>query len=59
MAKKAADREYVWLQCTECGDLNYRISVNLKGGMPEKLKAGLNKYCPRLRKHTIHNEKKK
>ncbi len=57
--KKSAGREYMWLQCSESGDLNYRTSINAKGGMPEKLKAGLMKYCPRLRKHTLHKIKKK
>jgi len=28
--KKAAAREYLWLQCTETGDLNYRTEVNTK-----------------------------
>ena len=59
MAKKSADREYVWLQCTECGDLNYRTSVRVKGGMPEKVKAGVKKYSPRLRKHMMHKIKRK
>lgn len=60
MAKKKSDaREYVWLQCTECSDLNYRTQVNVKGGIPEKLKAGLNKYSPRLKKHTLHKIKRK
>ncbi len=59
MAKAKAAREWVWLRCTETGDLNYRISVNLKGGMPEKLKAGLRKYSSRLRKHTLHKIKRK
>ncbi|HIC22255.1 MAG: 50S ribosomal protein L33 [Planctomycetota bacterium] len=53
------NREYVWLQCTETGDLNYRTQVNVKGGLPEKLKAGLKKYSPRLRKHTLHKIKRK
>jgi len=57
--KKSAAREYVWLQCTECDDLNYRTQVNAKGGLPEKLKEGLRKYSPRLRKHTIHKIKRK
>jgi len=57
--KKAAAREHVWLQCTDCGDLNYRTSVNVKGGLPEKLKEGLNKYCPRTRAHTAHKIKRK
>ncbi len=52
-------REYLWLQCTETGDLNYRTEVNTKGGMPEKLKEGFSKYSPRLRKHTLHKVKKK
>lgn len=60
MAKKKNDaREYVWLQCTETGDLNYRTSVNVKGGMSEKLKEGFSKYCPRLRRHTKHKIKRK
>jgi large subunit ribosomal protein L33 len=59
MAKKAADREYVWLQCTECGDLNYRTPIRVKGGIDEKLKNGLKKYSPRLRKHTLHKIKRK
>jgi len=57
--KKGVKREHVWLQCTESGDLNYRTEVNLQGGIPEKLKAGLKKYCPRLRKHTLHKIKRK
>ena len=57
--KKNAAREYLCLQCTESGDLNYRTSVNTKGGMPEELKAGMKKYSPRLRKHTLHKIKKK
>jgi large subunit ribosomal protein L33 len=57
--KKSAAREFLWLQCTESGDLNYRTSVNTKGGMPEGLKEGLQKYCPRLRKHTLHKVKRK
>ncbi len=59
MAKKSTGREYVWLQCTECNDLNYRTQINLKGGMPEKLKEGLMKFSPRLRKHTLHKIKRK
>jgi len=59
MAKKAQAVEHVWLQCSETGDLNYRTPVNVKGGIPEKLKAGLNKYSPRLRKHTVHKIKRK
>ena len=46
--------EIVHLVCEETGDYNY--TLRKKGG-GEKLK--LKKYSPRLRKHTIHNEKKK
>ncbi|MCL4199694.1 MAG: 50S ribosomal protein L33 [Phycisphaerales bacterium] len=59
MAKKSTGREFVWLQCSETNDLNYRTQVNLKGGMPEKLKEGLMKFSPRLRKHTLHKIKRK
>jgi len=57
--KKAQPREYVWLQCSSCSDMNYRTSVNVKGGMDENMKEGLNKYCPRDRKHTLHKVKRK
>ena len=53
---KAAKREFVWLQCKETGDLNYRTSVNVLGGVP---KLELKKYCPRLRRHTVHKVKRK
>ncbi len=59
MAKKSTDREYVWLQCTENGDLNYRTSIRVKGGIDEKVKAGFKKFSPRLRKHTLHKIKRK
>jgi len=48
---KAQRREDVWLQCSECGDLNYRTSVKVLGGVP---KLELKKYCPRQRKRTVH-----
>ena len=57
--KKTGAREFVWLQCSETGALNYRTQVNVKGGLPEKLKGGLNKYSPKLRKHTLHKIKRK
>ena len=46
--------EVFHLVCEETGDYNY--TVRKKPGA-EKLK--LKKYSPRLRKHTVHNEKKK
>jgi large subunit ribosomal protein L33 len=59
MAKGKDAVEYVWLQCSECGDLNYRTPINVKGGMPEKLKEGMRKHCPRSRTHTHHKIKRK
>jgi len=57
--KKAGAREYVWLQCSETNDLNYRTQVRVKGGLTEKLKEGLMKFSPRLRRHTLHKIKRK
>ncbi len=58
MAKKTGKRkkkvETVFLVCEETGDYNYTIRRKLGG---EKLK--LKKYSPRLRRHTVHTEKKK
>lgn len=57
MAKgKAQAREYVWLKCSETGDLNYRTQRNKKN-MTGPLK--LKKYSPRLRRHTEHVEVRK
>ena len=53
---KSTKREWVFLQCKETGDLNYRTQVNVQGGVP---KLELKKYCPRLRKHTVHKIKRK
>ncbi|MFP4104712.1 MAG: 50S ribosomal protein L33 [Phycisphaerae bacterium] len=55
MAKSKA-REYVWMQCSSCKELNYRTNVRTQGGMP---KITLSKYCPRERKHTEHKIKRK
>jgi large subunit ribosomal protein L33 len=54
MAKSKKKAEIVYLVCEECGDYNYTL-LRKPGG--EKLK--LKKYSPRLRKHTLHAEKKK
>ena len=54
MAKGSKKAETIFLVCEETGDYNY--SIRRKGG-GEKLR--LKKFCPRLRKHTWHNEKKK
>ena len=55
MAKSKA-REYVWWQCGDCGDLNYRTSVHVVGGVP---KLSRKKFCPRTRTHTEHKIKRK
>jgi large subunit ribosomal protein L33 len=55
---KGPKNEYVWLECTECSDRNYRTTFSAKSqGQPTKLE--LNKYCPRERKHTLHKMRKK
>jgi large subunit ribosomal protein L33 len=52
--KKKKKAETVFLVCEETGEYNY-VLRRKPGG--EKLR--LKKYCPRLRKHTLHVEKKK
>jgi large subunit ribosomal protein L33 len=54
MAKGKKKVEIIHLVCEESGDHNYTLARKTGG---EKLK--LKKYCPRLRKHTLHVEKKK
>ncbi len=54
MAKGKKKAEVVFLVCKETGDQNYTLRRKPGG---EKLT--LKKYCPRLRKHTEHTEKKK
>ncbi len=48
-------RVKIGLKCVECGDINYTTTKNSKT-MTEKLEE--KKYCPRLKKHTIHKEVK-
>ncbi|MGL5041526.1 MAG: 50S ribosomal protein L33 [Culicoidibacterales bacterium] len=48
-------RVNIILKCTECGDENY-ISKKNKRENPERIE--LKKYCPRLKKVTLHREKK-
>jgi large subunit ribosomal protein L33 len=56
MAKKGKQAyEVVFLACSETGDRNYTILKKTRGAKKQELK----KYCPKLRKHTVHNEKKK
>jgi large subunit ribosomal protein L33 len=54
-SKKVA-REHISLQCTETKHINY-ITTKNKKTHPERLE--LKKYCPALRKHTLHREVKK
>jgi large subunit ribosomal protein L33 len=53
-SKRKKKVETVFLVCEESGDHNYTLRRKMGG---EKLK--LKKYSPRLRKHTLHTEKKK
>lgn len=48
-------RDNIILKCTECGDENY-ITTKNKKLQPERIEKM--KYCPRLKKHTLHKEKK-
>jgi len=53
---KNAKREYVWLECKDCGTRNYRTEVNVMGGVP---KLELKKFCKKERKHTDHKIRRK
>ncbi len=48
-------RDNIILKCTECGDENYIYTKN-KRKHPERFETM--KYCPRLKKKTLHREKK-
>ncbi|HBO87852.1 MAG: 50S ribosomal protein L33 [Pontiellaceae bacterium] len=48
-------REIITLACTECGDRNYTGTRNKK---LETERREVKKYCPRLKKHTLHRETK-
>lgn len=54
MAKAKKKIEVVHLVCQETGDRNYTILKK-----PGRAKLELRKYSPRLRKHTVHVEKRK
>jgi large subunit ribosomal protein L33 len=54
MAKSKKKKETVFLVCQETGDINY---ILLRKPGAEKLQ--LKKFCPRLRKVTLHVEKRK
>jgi len=48
-------RENVTLECTKCGNKNYRTSREIK----KTPKLDLKKYCKYCRSHEKHKEKKK
>ncbi|ASN05229.1 50S ribosomal protein L33 [Virgibacillus necropolis] len=48
-------RVNITLACTESGERNY-ITTKNKRTNPGRIE--LMKYCPRLRKHTLHRETK-
>jgi large subunit ribosomal protein L33 len=48
-------REYVWLECTACGERNYRVQKETRGANRLELK----KYCRKERQHTSHKESRK
>jgi large subunit ribosomal protein L33 len=54
MAKSKKKADTIFLVCEETGDYNYTLKRKPGG---EKLK--LKKYSARLRRHTLHIEKKK
>ncbi|MDU7693716.1 MAG: 50S ribosomal protein L33 [Helicobacter sp.] len=45
----------IGLKCSECGEINYSTTKNAK---THTSKIELKKFCPRLKKHTIHKEVK-
>ena len=55
MEQKKTNRIAVALVCTECGDRNYTTTKN-RQSHHEALT--YTKYCPRLRRHTLHREAK-
>ncbi len=48
-------REYISLECVQCGNRNYRTSREMK--QTEKLL--IKKFCKHCRSHQNHKEKKK
>ena len=48
-------RVNVTLACTECGDRNYITKKNKRNNTD---RIELKKYCPRLKKVTLHRETK-
>ena len=55
MAKKAI-RNVLTLACTQCQERNYTSEKNRRN---DQARLELKKYCPRLRKRTVHKIKRK
>jgi large subunit ribosomal protein L33 len=55
---KGPKNEWVWLECSSCGERNYRTSTSAKPGQGQT-KLELKKYCSRERKHTVHKLRRK
>jgi len=53
---KAKKREYIWLECKQCGHRNYRTSVSTAEGAP---KLELKKFCSNEHAHTVHKIRRK
>jgi len=56
---KGPKSEWVWMECTECGDRNYRTPVRTGQASGQSKKLELKKYCRRERKHTVHKVRRK
>lgn len=52
----ASGRNVVGLKCTETGHINYYFERGKKRG--DRAKIQVKKYCPKLRRHTLHKEVK-
>lgn len=48
--------EMMWLECTECGERNYRTPINVR---EVGTKLQLKKFCPKSRTHTMHKVRRK
>ncbi len=61
MARATKKRAFFSLYCTECMETlgkrieNYKILINTQNQNPKEFE--VKKYCPKLRKHTIHKAK--
>ena len=49
-------RNVIALKCSECKDLHYYYELGKRKG--ERTKIEVKKFCPKVRKHTVHKEVK-